>query len=258
VGAQLAVAYLLAARITSPRPWQRTAWRVATVVLIGGGVASNAFSSQSEGWWHKALDNDTGPVARFINQSRRPLVLSELSGTSLGSTIALGRYLHPDVRLWLVAGSEAPAIPDGFQDVFCLNPSGALRRKLEQDGTYRIVPVSVPGLWRCERLTPCPTGTGFLANPAEATDRITERRPPHCQPTLTLVMPSVNQSCRWPQSGSGGGLSFEPATVHRSWCGKGLRDLRWEKPAPAWGQAHFLQLPVSVNASIGTDVFVSH
>ena len=115
-------------------------------LLIGGGIVSYAISSSAEVWWNKASSRNIPEVARIINRSSRPLVVSDSSGLNPGNVISLSHLLDPEVRLRLVIDSELPTIPDGFSDVFLFNPSEFLRRKLEEN--YRIEPVYKSELWR--------------------------------------------------------------------------------------------------------------
>jgi uncharacterized membrane protein len=150
LAALLATAYLLATQIASPNRWQRKAWQAVLVALVGGGLASNALSSQAVRWWNKGQHNNTPLAANVINQSGRPLVVSDFGYEHFGNVISLGHRLEPRVRLWLMLGSDVPPIPDGFSDVFLFKPSARLCRQFEASG-YQVEGTSAPGLCRIQR-----------------------------------------------------------------------------------------------------------
>jgi uncharacterized membrane protein len=133
LGMQIAVAYLLATKIRERGvpSWQRQVWKVLTLVLLTGGVLSNAVSSQADTWWTKEWGRENPAIARRIDRAPQPLVVSDISEVSLGNILSISHLLEPKVRLQLVlldpeARSRAqlfdrptlPKIPSGFSDVF--------------------------------------------------------------------------------------------------------------------------------------------
>src|SRR5437773_1063723 len=102
---------------SGPRPWQRTAWLVVFAGLVVSGISSEALSSRAVRWWNKGWHNNTPLAADVINQSARPLVVSEFGYEHFGNVISLGHRLHPQVRFWL-ARESIPATPDGSSEVF--------------------------------------------------------------------------------------------------------------------------------------------
>ncbi len=146
LGIQLAVSYLLATQIVSssvtigfPKLWQ-----MIMVTLISAGVISCAIISQAETWWYKDLNLYTPQVARIINQTPQPLVITSCQGTwPLGDELALSHRLDPKVRLLLVKESNVPQIPNTFSDVFFYNPFynaplKVLEYKLEKEQKFKI------------------------------------------------------------------------------------------------------------------------
>jgi hypothetical protein len=152
LGLQLALAYLLAARIHSANFIQRVIWRAVFVFVICAGILSAAISSQAETWWNKAGSNHIPKVARVINQFSRPLVISDRYGLNPGNLVSLSYLLDPKIRLRLVNCPNVPVIPDGFSDILLFNPSQCLRLKLEADEKSMIEPIYADGmLWRLTR-----------------------------------------------------------------------------------------------------------
>ena len=145
LGMQIAVAYLLATKISAlgVPSWKRQVWKVLTVVLLTGGVLSNAVSSQAETWWTKEWGRENLAIARRIDRALQPLVVSDISEVSLGNILSMSYLLAPKVGLQLVlldpkARSLAELfdkptirkIPSGFSDVFVYGRSPKFSAKL--------------------------------------------------------------------------------------------------------------------------------
>lgn len=151
LGIQLGLAHLLATQIVSASFLQRKIWQVAMVLLVGSGIMSCAIISQAEIWWNKASSRNIPEVARIINRSSRPLIISDSSGLNPGNVVSLSHLLDPKVRFRLVVKSKVPTIPDGFSDVFLFNPSESLRRGLEREENYKVEPIYKSELWRLRK-----------------------------------------------------------------------------------------------------------
>jgi len=152
-GIQIAVAYLLATKISEvrvPNPKQQV-WKVVTVVLLTAGVLSNAVSSQAEVWWTKEFGTENPAIARTVNQAAKPLVVSDISEVSLGNILSVGHLLEPKVRLQLllldpkvrsqaqlIDGPTIPEIPSGLSDVFVCGLPKVLGAKLVQKQNSKI------------------------------------------------------------------------------------------------------------------------
>jgi uncharacterized membrane protein len=145
LGMQIAVAYLLATKIRAGGvpSWKGQVWKVLTLVLLTGGVLSNAVSSQAETWWTKEWGRENPAIARRIDRAPKPLVVSDISDVTLGNILSMSHLLEPKVRLQLVlldpkARSQAqlfdrptiPKIPSGFSDVFVYGQSQGFSAKL--------------------------------------------------------------------------------------------------------------------------------
>ena len=152
-GIQIAVAYLLATKISAPRlpNLKPQVWKVVTVVILTGGVVSNAVSSQAEIWWTKEMGAENPAIGRTVNQSVKPLVVSDISEVSLGNLLSISHLLEPKVRLQLLllnpkVRSQAqlvekptiPVIPSGFSDVFVYGRSNFLGIKLAKNPNSKV------------------------------------------------------------------------------------------------------------------------
>ncbi|MFE1747935.1 glycosyltransferase family 39 protein [Coleofasciculus sp. H7-2] len=137
LGIQIAVAYLLASKIT----WsfnsirQQKLWQFVMVALLSCGVLSCAISSPAEVWWNKFMDTYNPQVARIVNQASHPLVISDTKIP--GSVLSLSHLLSPKVQLQLVNKPKTFLAADGFSEVFLFDSSDTLREQLERKQGYK-------------------------------------------------------------------------------------------------------------------------
>lgn len=147
LGIELAVAYLLATKISTPPIKKQQLWRLVTVALISLGVISCTISSQAETWWNKYSSYYNHQEARLINQATHPIVITSNS-TQL---LSLSYLLDSKVRLQLVPKDTVPAIPQGFSDVFLYRLSPDVRQTLEQTQRLKMNLLHKQGnLWKLE------------------------------------------------------------------------------------------------------------
>ncbi len=153
----LTVAYLLATKITSISVSDRLKkiWQITTVALISAGVWTYIIISQAPNIW-QAIDSQNIPIARIVNQSTTPLLISDAhvnksdnsigSDGSIGDIMSLSYSLSPNVKLQLTVEPKIPKIPDGFSNVFLFNPSKALLDGIKQE--YKVKLVHEGELWK--------------------------------------------------------------------------------------------------------------
>ncbi|MEG4807510.1 glycosyltransferase family 39 protein [Microcoleus sp. F8-D3] len=165
VGIQLAVAYLLSAKISSNLEnfKQQKLWKTVIVAVFAAGIISGGVSSQADIWWNKgsgwlrALE-----VAGTVNKSSNPLMISD---ANIAYMMPLTYYLEPKVKLLIEPRCytscyknrelakkkpQPPQIPGGFSELFLYRPSKALRSAIEQQN-YQIDPADTNvdlNLWK--------------------------------------------------------------------------------------------------------------
>jgi uncharacterized membrane protein len=132
LGIQLAVAYLLATQLYNSSGSRHRNWQIIIGLLIICGVVSSRVSSQVNTWWNKGMSYGNPQVAQIINQTPSPLLISDASGINYGNVFSLSYLLEPKVRFLLMQDQRIPKIPDGFTDVFLLNPSFDWRQIIEK------------------------------------------------------------------------------------------------------------------------------
>ncbi|MEH2055625.1 MAG: glycosyltransferase family 39 protein [Nostoc sp.] len=131
LGIQVAVAYLLATQLYNRSVSHRGIWHIIMALVIICGLISYKVSSQAETWWNKGIYSNP-QVAQIINQTTRPLLISDALGNNYGNVFSLSYLLEPKVRFLLVNNQKIPKIPDGFTDIFLLNPSDTWREIIEK------------------------------------------------------------------------------------------------------------------------------
>lgn len=155
VGIQLAVAYLLSAKISNKfdNLKQQTLWKVVIVSLFCAGIISGGVSSQSDSWWNKGSGwlRAELEVAAIVNSASNPLIISD---ANIAYMMALSYRLQPQVKLLIEPRCytscyknrelarkkpELPKIPGGFSDLFLYRPSSTLRSAIGQQN-YQIDP----------------------------------------------------------------------------------------------------------------------
>ena len=135
LGCYIAVTYVLSRKLltsSAKYPRRRIIWSGVTAALLFAGILSCGIISQTDTWWNKLLSNNNPKIAEIINQTERPLVISD---AALGDLLSMSHYLDPKVRLLVrpygCPGCQIdpeyrklqpipylPHIPSGYSDVF--------------------------------------------------------------------------------------------------------------------------------------------
>jgi uncharacterized membrane protein len=149
-GVQLAVAYLLGTYILQGRKL----WRGIMIIVSAGAIASCTVSAFSDTWWNKDLSYHNAEVARTINASSSPKVISEIGDdfTNTGDLISLSYLLQKDVSLVLLSQppqlKDFKPLPSASTEPFVFRPSGRFIQTLKPD-KGQLVEILKPGrLWK--------------------------------------------------------------------------------------------------------------
>ncbi|MEH2211891.1 glycosyltransferase family 39 protein [Nostoc sp.] len=137
LGIQLAVTYLLATQLNNKSFARRRIWQIIMGLVIICGLVSYGVSSQADTWWSKVISSGNPQVAKIINQTNHPLLISNDSGINYGNVFSLSYLLQPKVQFQLVKNRSIPTIPDEFTDIFLLNPSDTWRKQIEKIYNYK-------------------------------------------------------------------------------------------------------------------------
>ncbi|NEP05897.1 MAG: hypothetical protein F6K34_14330 [Okeania sp. SIO4D6] len=108
-------------------------WRVVLGILLTASITSCTVSAISDTWWHNAPSYFNGEVAKKINASDSPILLSDLgvNYTNRGDLISLSYILDDDVRLLLLNNSPNFEIVENESEIFVFRPSERLREALK-------------------------------------------------------------------------------------------------------------------------------
>ncbi|TVQ47053.1 MAG: hypothetical protein EA365_04140 [Gloeocapsa sp. DLM2.Bin57] len=125
LGIQIALSYWLAFSKTNKL-------KLTIITLIFSlGVISCSLSNSAYTWWNKISGYHNNDVARVINNSPKPLLISDTNEINVGNLISLSHLLNDQVDLLLYRNTAIPAIPEGYSDIFFYNPSAQLISNLE-------------------------------------------------------------------------------------------------------------------------------
>ncbi|MEG3894729.1 MULTISPECIES: hypothetical protein [unclassified Microcoleus] len=166
VGIQLAVAYLLSAKISNyfDNFKQQKLWKIVIVTLFSVGIISAGISSGADSWWNKGSGwlRAELEVAETVNQARNPLIISD---ANIAYIMPLSYHLEPKVKLLIeprcytscyknrelvLKKPPAPKIPGDLGELFLYRPSSALRSAIQQQN-YQIDPADANvelNLWK--------------------------------------------------------------------------------------------------------------
>jgi uncharacterized membrane protein len=151
MGIQLAVSYLLATQIMSANLIARKFCQMMIVILVCTGVLSCSVSSHAETWWNKG-SHANPQIARIINKTDKPLLISSNNSLNIGDLMSLSHLLSEKVQIQLVIEPKMPQIPKGFSHIFLYNPSKVFQSKLEKK--YKLNLADKRGrLWQIENKT---------------------------------------------------------------------------------------------------------
>jgi uncharacterized membrane protein len=152
LGLQLVFAHWLGG-VAAPPTWlagtaaQWRRWRQwLLVLLLGIGLTSCLTIVRSDVWWHRGMSECNREAAQLIDQSPRPLVLSDGVGGeffdhALSNVISLSRLVKPATLFQVVLEPAIPTLePQGFSDIWVLTPSQHLRDWLHNHYPGQIQP----------------------------------------------------------------------------------------------------------------------
>jgi uncharacterized membrane protein len=162
IGGQLVLAYLLGLKTVQRSP-RSVVWPLIMVTIVSVGILSCGQAISAPVWWNKHFSNCNPAIARRVNQSPNPLVISDGTGGkffdhALSNVLSISRLVKPETQFQITTEIAPPiVIATGFSDRFVVTPSVILRDRLNQqypgklqpllelDNPYRDSPVC---LWR--------------------------------------------------------------------------------------------------------------
>lgn len=149
---QLTVAYFLSTKILN----KQKIWQFALAFLVTGSILSCTISAFSDTWWSNVPSTFNAEVARRINATESPLLISDggNDGTNIGDLISLSYLLHNDVQMLLLNPPFNLKLlsnkTKNVNNVFIFRPSEQLRKTFQQEQNL-LKMVFLPGqLWQIQ------------------------------------------------------------------------------------------------------------
>ena len=125
LGIQIVVSYWLAFS-------KNNQFKLTIISLIFAlGIISCSLSNPAPTWWNKISGYHNSYVAEVVNNSPKPLIISDTNEINLGNLISLSHLLDEKVDLLLYQNTAINNIPPGYSDIFFYNPSEQLISNLE-------------------------------------------------------------------------------------------------------------------------------
>lgn len=164
LGVELAIVYLLGRNLANPslKPWHQKFWQLLLVILVSGSIFSCAISAQATFWYNKNLNAENIAIAKIINQTTHPLLISD---ARVGHILSLSHSLNPNVQILLQTSRTFKVYLstveelEGFSDLFLYryHPRQVWIKELAKQQNYKFEPIvfgfnkfskAKPVLWR--------------------------------------------------------------------------------------------------------------
>jgi uncharacterized membrane protein len=135
LGMQITVAYMLASQMTSAvsSQWRQQIWRVVSVILISGSIASCVTISQAQIWWNKYNAATLPEVAKIVNQAANPVFI-----TSWHGLMAFSHAFDPKVKFYPVERQPIALSDEENSDIFVYESANVLKALTENKQKYQI------------------------------------------------------------------------------------------------------------------------
>lgn len=137
LGMQIAVAYFLAVKMTSPQVTMQLQklWRLALAALLSIGIISCCIYLPADSWWNKGRSYTNIQLARTLNSASRPLLITELGVHNVdkfGNLFCLS-YLINSQANFLILPPKMVEIPQNFNEIFLYGLSPQSKTEIEKN-----------------------------------------------------------------------------------------------------------------------------
>ncbi|MGD1704455.1 hypothetical protein [Dapis sp. BLCC M229] len=101
--------------------------------MLTASIASCTISAFSDTWWNKSISYFNAEVAKKVNGSDSPILLTDLGDdyTNTANLISFSYILDDKVRLLLLSKSPNLEMVENESEIFVFQPSGKLGEALK-------------------------------------------------------------------------------------------------------------------------------
>jgi uncharacterized membrane protein len=139
LGIQLIVGYCIGVKMKYGK-----LWRFILAITITLSLVCSWQMVQANTWWNKYSSYYNGEVAQIINQTERPLVIS--NAERISRSTSLSYQLRDDAKFLLLdEEDDLPTISAEFEQIFLFRPYPEFLEKLQQNKLYTIKPIFIEG-----------------------------------------------------------------------------------------------------------------
>ncbi len=151
---QIAVAYLISQLLfTTQKRLSCLMGVVLSAALVFSSIFSCGMHSQANTWWNKIMSYHHPKIAQILNNSSRPILITDAYGYNPANAVSLSYLLNDTVKLMLVkevgVSKEIPILTDLNQLIYLLNLPDLFRNGFEAKygGKFQLV-VGEFWLWK--------------------------------------------------------------------------------------------------------------
>ena len=142
LGMQIAVAYLFAAKITSPQVTVQLQklWTLGFAAVLSVGIISCCIYLPADTWWNKDRSYINIQIADMVNSASQPLVITDMwvySVDKIGNLLGMSSRINSPAK-FLVLSPKIIEIPDNFKEIFLYDISPTIKSEIEKNNRYTI------------------------------------------------------------------------------------------------------------------------
>ncbi|VEP16524.1 conserved membrane hypothetical protein [Hyella patelloides LEGE 07179] len=145
LGIQIICSYTLSNKLLGRNP---ALWLNITAILLSISIASCSLMTSTNVWWIKDRENIHHRLANIVNESKRPLIISDvLTDDEFIRPFSVSHYLRDTAKFMFLFEPTADerwqkfTISGIYSDVFLYDPSESLKNHLIKNYGYRLVPL---------------------------------------------------------------------------------------------------------------------
>jgi uncharacterized membrane protein len=145
LGIEIGVAYMLVQNMNGLYNYNKRIWQLITIAIIISGIISCSILIRAVAWWPKGIGYYNPSMAKIINQSKDPILISNLSA----DLISLSHLLKPNVRIRILGKSLSEKDILNSGETYFFKPSYFIIEEVMKNKNLRLEQVDPKmTLWR--------------------------------------------------------------------------------------------------------------